>query len=303
MINEKELMSEYLNHLIIERGLASNTLEAYELDLTQFRTYLEQNSIKLLNVDSTIIVAYLIFLKQKHQHSSSTLARKSAALNGLFDYLLAEDLITTNPFSLLDISKTENKLPNVLSFEQIDQLLNTPDLSRRTGYRDQAMLEVLYGTGLRVSELLGLNLGDIDPLGFVRSVGKGNRERIIPVGSHALKAVDLYMTNCRPKLVKDLKERALFVNARGKRLTRQGFWKILKQYGKLCGIEHKLSPHVIRHSFATHLLQNGADLRSVQEMLGHVDIATTQIYTHLSKEHLRSVYTETHPRARKLDVE
>lgn len=191
----------------------------------------------------------------------------------------------------------------MLTIEEIDQLLSAPDLSKKTGYRDQAMLEVLYGTGLRVSELIGLNLGDIDSLGFVRSIGKGNQERIVPIGTQALKSVNLYQTRCRPKLVKDGREHALFVNARGKRLTRQGFWKILKQYGKMCGIGHKLSPHVIRHTFATHLLQNGADLRSVQEMLGHADIATTQIYTHLTKEHLRSIYTETHPRAVKSSME
>lgn len=299
----RELISDYLNHLIIERGLAANTLAAYEIDLSQFYNYLDENKLELKNVDATTIVAYLVFLQREHQHSSATLARKTAAINGFFDYLLGEDYLKSNPCSLLDIAKTENKLPNVLTINQIEKLLAIPDLSKKTGYRDQAMLEVLYGTGLRVSELIGLNRGDIDDLGFVRIIGKGNRERIVPIGSQALKAVHLYETISRPKFVKSPDERALFVNIRGQRLTRQGFWKILKQYGKLCNLGEQLSPHVIRHSFATHLLQNGADLRSVQEMLGHADIATTQIYTHLTKEHLRNVYTETHPRAIKSETE
>ena len=192
-------------------------------------------------------------------------------------------------------------LPDVLSIPEVDKLLNTPRLDKPTGYRDRAILEVLYGAGLRVSELVELNLDDVDELGYVRCMGKGSKERIVPIGRSALTAVALYTQSARPRLVRNPRESALFLNARGERLTRQSVWKMLKKYAKDCGIKQEISPHTLRHSFATHLLQNGADLRAVQEMLGHVDISTTQIYTHLTKSHLRDVYLKAHPRALKED--
>ncbi len=295
------IISDYLNHLTIERGLANNTISAYNLDLNQFVRYIAQKNISLFEIDVAAVIDYLAYLELSEGHIAATIARKTAALNGFFDYLIMEDLIKENPCNLLDKAKIEYRLPHVLTVQEVDKLLSMPDLNKKTGYRDWAMLEVLYATGMRVSELVGLNLGDIDSLGFVRCIGKGNKERIIPIGGKALKAVDLYVNKCRTKLVKHASQRALFVNARGSRLTRQGFWKILKHYGKQCRLDI-VSPHVLRHSFATHLIANGADLRSVQEMLGHSDIATTQIYTHLTIDHLRSVYQNTHPRAR-LDTE
>jgi len=293
-----ERIHEYLNHLLIERGLADNTLAAYRQDLEQFISYMNERNYDYLQADTNVIFTYLSYLQQQEQHATSTLARKTAALRGFYDFLVREEIILDNPCNLLELPKQALILPDVLSVAEVDKLLTAPDLTKTTGYRDRAMLEVLYGTGLRVSELINLNLGDIDALGFVRCLGKGNKERIVPIGSKALHALDQYLTRARPQLVKDAKERALFVNARGKRLTRQGFWKILKAYGKQVGIKITLTPHVLRHSFATHLLANGADLRSVQEMLGHADIATTQIYTHLTKQHLRDVYQKTHPRAK-----
>lgn len=295
------IISDYLNHLTIERGLANNTISAYNLDLNQFVRYIAQKNISLFEIDVAAVIDYLAYLELSEGHIAATIARKTAALNGFFDYLIMEDLIKENPCNLLDKAKIEYRLPHVLTVQEVDKLLSMPDLNKKTGYRDWAMLEVLYATGMRVSELVGLNLGDIDSLGFVRCIGKGNKERIIPIGGKALKAVDLYVNKCRTQLVKHPSQRALFVNARGSRLTRQGFWKILKHYGKQCRLDI-VSPHVLRHSFATHLIANGADLRSVQEMLGHSDIATTQIYTHLTIDHLRSVYQNTHPRAR-LDTE
>ena len=297
MEQELSYISDYLNHLLIERGLSDNTIAAYETDLNQFYTYLRDRDLSLFEVSPTIVIDFLAVIEAELQGKPATLARKTAALRGFYQYLLIEDLIDENRLSVLEAAKSETKLPEFLTIEEVDKLLSAPDLTSRTGYRDLAMLEVLYGTGLRVSELICLNMGDIDPLGFVRCFGKGAKERIVPIGSKALKAVEHYIQRCRSKLVKDRSEQALFVNARGRRMTRQGFWKILKQYGKKCEIEKTLSPHVLRHSFATHLIANGADLRSVQQMLGHADIATTQIYTHLTREHLRSVYQTTHPRA------
>lgn len=291
-------LSEYINHLIVERGLADNTIEAYNNDLNQFIDYIKLKKTSITNVDTSFILDYLTYLQSDFSCKSITLARKTASIRGFFTYLAAEDFVNKNPCDILDNAKTDYNLPHVLSIEEVDKLVSQPDLRKKTGYRDWAMLEVLYATGLRVSELVGLSLGDVDSLGFVRCIGKGNKERIVPIGSRALNAVDMYLKHGRSKLVKSRTEQALFVNFRGQRLTRQGFWKILKAYGKQCGLKTEITPHVLRHSFATHLLANGADLRSVQEMLGHADISTTQIYTHLTREHLRKIYQNTHPRAK-----
>jgi integrase/recombinase XerD len=298
MEQERHHISEYLNHLLIERGLSDNTIAAYENDLTQFYNFLKANNISIFAVTPNAIIDFLTVIEAELKSKSSTIARKTAAIRGFYHYLLTEDLIDENPLDALDVAKSETKLPEILTIEEVDKLLSMPDLTTKTGYRDLAMMEVLYATGLRVSELLGLDLGDIDPLGYVRCFGKGGKERIVPIGTKALRAVELYIQRCRSRLVKHRSETALFVNTRGKRMTRQGFWRILKQYGQQCGIKKPLSPHILRHSFATHLIANGADLRSVQQMLGHADIATTQIYTHLTREHLRTVYQTNHPRAK-----
>ncbi len=289
---------EYLNHLTVERGLAKNTIESYHQDLTQFTHYLKKKKIDVIEVNSPCIISYLYHLQKTSHAAASTLARKTAALRGLYNFLLIEDVITENPCSLLETPRQAPNLPDILTVAQVDKLLSVPSLAKITGYRDRAMLELLYATGLRVSELIGLNLGDLDDLGFLRVIGKGDKERIVPVGSKAMEAVKIYLHQCREKLAKSSRDRALFLNSRGGRLTRQGFWKLLKQHGRACGIKTTLTPHVLRHSFATHLLANGADLRSVQEMLGHADISTTQIYTHLTREHLRELYMKTHPRAK-----
>lgn len=293
----KELIEEYLNHLIVERGLSPNTIQAYENDLTGFSLYCKENCIDYTLVDYSAIIGYFTILKGK-KLTATTIARKLAALRGFFDFLVRDDLVPENPCTFLDTPKLAQKLPSVLSIQEVDKLLGGPALDTPRGIRDKAMVEALYATGMRVSELIGLSIGDIDDLGFVRCFGKGSKERIIPIGTKALYAIRSYLVKSRPKLAKGGNEKALFLNGRGKRLTRQGFWKILKAYGKGAGIKTVLSPHVLRHSFATHLLENGADLRSVQEMLGHVDIATTQIYTHLTQSYLREVYQKAHPRAK-----
>jgi len=266
--------------------------------LRQFQTYLKEQSISWVDVTQKDVAAYLAVL-EGHSLAARTRARKTAALRSFYQYLLEEQKIEQNPCAYLPTPKLPQKLPRILSENEVLALLEAPTLDKPAGYRDRAMLEVLYGSGLRVSELVGLNVGDIDQMGFVRCLGKGGKERIIPLGSHALTAAFKYLRHARPKLQPNPGETALFLNTRGGRLTRQGFWKIIRHWAKQAGITRDISPHMLRHSFATHLLRHGADLRAVQEMLGHVDLATTQIYTHLEKGQLREVYQKTHPRARK----
>ncbi|NMB20998.1 MAG: site-specific tyrosine recombinase XerD [Firmicutes bacterium] len=294
-----QVFDDYYSYLSIEKGLADNTVQAYSNDLSQFREFLRKEGLALENVEPQHITKYVKELEGQSIKARSR-ARKISALRSFFDYLVDEEVVENNPCAYLATPKLAMALPDILSEQEVLALLAAPTLDKPSGYRDRAMLEVLYGCGLRVSELVGLNVGDVDDLGFVRCLGKGNKERIIPLGSHALKATSDYLRYARGRLVTNHRERALFVNARGNRLTRQGFWKILKGWAKTAGIEKEISPHVLRHSFATHLLRHGADLRSVQEMLGHADLTTTQIYTHLDKAHLRDVYGKTHPRAVKL---
>lgn len=293
-----QILDEFLAYLQIEKGLATNSVQAYASDLRQFRTFLKKQQLEWTEVESQHIVFYIRELEQDNL-APRTRARKLAALRSFYDYLVEEQQLTDNPCAYLPSPKLPQSLPQILTELEVITLLEAPTLDKPTGYRDRAMLEVLYGSGLRVSELIGLNVGDIDSLGFVRCVGKGNKERIIPLGQHALQATTDYLEYARPRLQRNPRERALFLNTRGNRLTRQGFWKIIKQWAKKAGIAKEISPHMLRHSFATHLLRHGADLRSVQEMLGHADLSTTQIYTHLDKGQLRDVYQHSHPRAQK----
>ncbi|NLL43414.1 MAG: site-specific tyrosine recombinase XerD [Firmicutes bacterium] len=292
------IFDAYYSFLRIEKGLAENTVRAYSTDLRQFQKFLAKRELSLTEVEPQDIAAYLKELEGQSIGARSR-ARKISALRNFFDYLADEQVVTSNPCAYAAMPKLPDNLPQILSEEEVVALLKAPRLDKLTGYRDRAMLEVLYGSGLRVSELVGLDVGDIDELGFVRCLGKGDKERIIPIGTHALKATAEYLQYARGRLVTNPRQRALFVNARGERLTRQGFWKILRGWARAAGIKQDISPHMLRHSFATHLLRHGADLRSVQEMLGHADLTTTQIYTHLDKGHLRDVYGKAHPRARK----
>lgn len=296
------VFDDYCSFLRIEKGLSDNTVQAYSADLNQFRTFLTKEKLDLRAVEPKDVAVFVRLLEEQSIGARSR-ARKVSALRSFFDYLVDEQLIKNNPCAYLASPKLPQNLPLILSEQEVVALLDAPTLDKPSGYRDRAMLEVLYGCGLRVSELVGLNVGDIDELGFVRCIGKGNKERIIPLGRHATQATADYLNYARGRLVTNHRERALFVNSRGGRLTRQGFWKILKGWAKVAGIKKEISPHMLRHSFATHLLRHGADLRSVQEMLGHVDLTTTQIYTHLDKGHLRDVYGKTHPRAVKEDEE
>ncbi|MGI6713026.1 MAG: site-specific tyrosine recombinase XerD [Bacillota bacterium] len=295
----QHLLDNYLDYLIVEKGLANNTLQSYKLDLISFLNFLKSSSVTNVHeISKHHITAFLILLN-KEGKSPATIARHKASLKSFFGFILKEHIVLQDPTRNLGKTKLPKAFPKILTIDEIDKLLNSPDLHTNLGIRDKAMLELIYGTGLRVSELLSLNLTDINlEIGYLRCMGKGSKERIIPVGTFAEKALVHYLSNARGKLLKNSAEKALFLNSRGKRLTRQGFWKILKQYALQAEIKATITPHTLRHSVATHMLENGADLRTVQEILGHADITTTQIYTHLTKNHLKEVYNKCHPRAK-----
>lgn len=294
---EDHLLEEFLNYLRVERGLAHNTVESYHYDLIQFAAYLARKNSTLKDASEGLVLNYLSCQKERGR-SARTLSRYLAAIRSFYHYLLQERYISVDPTQNLTSPKLEKRLPRVLSVQEVDLLLSQPDVRTVTGLRDRAMLELLYAAGMRVSELTGLNTEHLNlEMGYVRCVGKGGRERIIPIGMVAVRYTREYLLKSRAKLRKNSWEKALFLNRHGKRLTRQGFWKILKGYARKAGIQREITPHILRHSFATHLLENGADLRIVQEMLGHADVATTQIYTHLSQKRLREVYERAHPRA------
>ncbi|MDU4960452.1 MAG: site-specific tyrosine recombinase XerD [Sporomusaceae bacterium] len=291
-------VSEFINYLAVERGLAQNTLESYGRDLRQFQAYLQDSKIDFMkDLNRSTILTYMDNL-----HSSgkavSTISRNLAAIKSFYQYLVRERYIDKDPAAHLESPKLEKKLPKVLSVHEVEELLRQPNVLLPAGLRDKAMLELLYATGIRVSELISLNISDVNlDMGYIKCYGKGSKERIVPLGSIAAKCVQDYLGKGRPKLVRTYEEAALFINHHGNRLTRQGFWKIIKKYAQEAHIVKEITPHTLRHSFATHLLENGADLRSVQEMLGHADISTTQIYTHVTRNHLKEVYDKTHPRA------
>ncbi|MBM7577491.1 site-specific tyrosine recombinase XerD [Jeotgalibacillus terrae] len=291
-----EHLQDFIQYMIIEKGLSKNTIQSYERDLKSYIAYLmkveqisEMNDIQRLHV-----LQFFQHLKQQGK-SSKTIARHTSSIRSFHHYLMRNRLSTQDPTEHLNTPKAEKSLPKVLSIEEVEALLESPDLTKKNGLRDKAMLEVLYGTGMRVSELIDLNMDDINlDMGFIKCRGKGNKERIIPIGQTATGVIKGYI---RQQKTRKPGEQALFLNHHGRRLSRQGFWKILKALSGRAGIEKELTPHTLRHSFATHLLENGADLRAVQEMLGHADISTTQIYTHVSTKRIREVYSQFHPRA------
>ncbi len=294
----ERILKDFIYYLSVEKGLAENTLESYQRDLKKYLGFLKKRGIKAFNATTKkLIVEYLAEQKDKGL-AVSTITRNLASIRSFYQYLLMEQIILENPAGELESPKAEKKLPTVLSFKDVDLLLSQPQVKENIGMRDKAMLELLYATGIRVSELVSLNLDNVNlKMGFLKCEGKGNKERMVPLGSVAIKCLQDYIQNGRLKLLNQKDERALFLNQHGKRLTRQGFWKILKKYARKTGINAEITPHTLRHSFATHLLENGADLRSVQEMLGHADISTTQIYTQITRKKIKEIYNQTHPRA------
>jgi integrase/recombinase XerD len=296
----EDRLDDFIHFLVVEKGLSKNTIVSYKRDLNSYIIYLKnvEQLGDLNGVQRPQIVHFLGHLKDTGK-SSKTLARHIASIRAFHHFLLREKAVDHDPTVHIESPQHERSLPKVLSMEEVETLLDSPKLTDHFGYRDKAMLEMMYATGIRVSELIGLKLSDVHlTMGFVRCMGKGSKERIIPIGKTASDAIEQYLEKGRPKLVsKKHKDDSLFLNHHGKGLSRQGFWKILKRLATEAGIEKELTPHTMRHSFATHLLENGADLRAVQEMLGHADISTTQIYTHVTKTRLKDVYTKFHPRA------
>ncbi|WP_026694754.1 site-specific tyrosine recombinase XerD [Peribacillus kribbensis] len=296
----QDQIQDFLHYLTVERGLSKNTIISYERDLNSYMKYLiNVEQVKDWKACNRVnIIHFLSHLKGQGK-SSKTLARHIASIRSFHQFLLREKAADEDPSVHIESPALERALPKVLSMEEVEALLDAPKSGTALSLRDKAMLEVLYATGMRVSELISLELSDVHTsMGFVRCVGKGNKERIIPIGQAALNAVEEYLSKGRGQLVsKKNKTNFLFLNHHGNKLTRQGFWKILKRLASEASIEKELTPHTLRHSFATHLLMNGADLRAVQEMLGHADISTTQIYTHVTNVRLKDVYTKFHPRA------
>lgn len=294
----ERILKDFINYLSVEKGLADNTLDSYQRDLKKYLQFLKKQGINNFNNTSRKIISQFLLEQKEKGLAPSTLTRNLASIRSFYNFLLKEQLIQDNPAAELESPKSEKKLPRVLSFKDMELLLEQPETGEIIGMRDKAMLELLYATGIRVSELVSLSVNDINiKMGFLRCDGKGSKERMIPLGSMAIKSLQDYLQHARNKLLKQKDEKALFINQHGKRLTRQGFWKILKKYALKAGISTEITPHTLRHSFATHLLENGADLRSVQEMLGHADISTTQIYTQITRRKIKEIYDQTHPRA------
>lgn len=301
----EQSVDSFLKYLALEKGFSQNTVMAYRNDLSQLLEYLQKSGANRASFSSWIefdrpaMLGYMLVLKEKG-YSSTTVARKVAAAKSFFAFMKSEGKIKVNPTQDLPSPRIGKSLPKPITISQVRRLLAEPAKSETSeARRDRAMLELLYASGMRVSELVSLNVNDVDVAGgSVRCLGKGSKERIIPIYPQAANVVQQYVELTRPHLVKRNEEKALFVNLRGDRLTRQGFWQILKAYARSAKLEIPITPHTLRHSFATHMLSGGADLRSVQELLGHANIATTQVYTHLTNEHIRNTYEKSHPRAK-----
>lgn len=288
-----------MEYLTVELGLSANTRQAYERDLRLFcKTLGLKNSDALVNVSREQITGYMTQLKEKGL-AAATIARKLAAIKAFYRFMTAEGYMDANPAEVVEAGTKGIKLPRVLSEDEVVRLLNQPDITTAEGFRDRTMLEVLYATGMRVSELINLTLERVDlNMKYIIAFGKGSKERIVPLGSVAAEFMQQYLEKVRPKLThEDRNTNIVFLAFGGHELTRQRFWQIIRAYGRKANINKALTPHILRHSFATHLLDNGADLRSVQELLGHSDISTTQIYTHLTNKRLRDIYAKAHPRA------
>jgi integrase/recombinase XerD len=295
------LVLDFLAHLEFERGLARNTLDAYRTDLLQYGAFLARRHRSATEAERADVADFLADLATGDGQpacSPATINRKTACLRSFYRHLRREELIESDPTGALSPPTKSRKLPRVLTYSEVKRLLESVDGAEPIGLRDRALLEVMYGCGLRASETVGLDVNEVDlRRGFVRPHGKGNKERIVPLGRAAAAAVTRYLRTGRPELIGARPQSRLFVNFRGGPLTRQGLYKIIRRRAEEVGLEGKMSPHTLRHSFATHLLSGGCDLRSVQEMLGHADVATTQLYTHLSGERIREVYFKSHPRA------
>ena len=292
-----KLIDQFLNYLLVEKGLSRATLESYSADLLRYADFMQQTGQDTVSAEDTaLILKHLINLRNEGLGARSR-ARHLVSLRGFYRFLAHEKILRLDPSKLVDLPKTTLKLPDVLSQAEVQRLLNAPDGLKPSGLRDAAMLEVLYAAGLRVSELISLKVQDVQlEAGFVRVMGKGSKERIVPIGQYAREKVLFYLEHARARMVKERSSPYLFVARAGRPLTRQGFWKLLHRYARAAGLYKKVTPHSLRHSFASHLLEGGADLRAVQVMLGHADISTTQIYTHVASDRLKELHRRFHPR-------
>lgn len=293
----KQLICGFIVYLDQEKKLSQNTLESYKRDISQYLSYLNDNQISNISLtNKTTVITYLLHL-QKNGRATSTISRNLASIRGFYRFLILNKLIENDPTINLETPKAEKRTPKTLTLQEVDMLLTQPCEYTNKGSRDRAMLELLYATGIRVTELISLNIEDVNlDLGFI-VCNSNSKERVIPIGSVALDFLTKYINEHRASFIKENDEPSLFLNFYGNRLTRQGFWKIIKAYTEQAKIGKTITPHTLRHSFATHLIQNGADLKSVQEMLGHTDISTTQVYAQLTKTKIKEVYNKTHPRA------
>ncbi len=290
-------IEDFADYLKNERELMQNTLDSYLRDIRIFEKYLKDNNQSLDCVTKTGIITYLIFL-QKNGKAASTISRNLASIRAYFQFLLNNGFVNEDPTLNLESPKVEKKLPSVLSKHEVEMFLEQPNSNEAKGLRDKAMLELLYATGIRVTELISLEIDDVDLVnGILHCMNSNNKCRTIPIGNCSLKYIRQYLNECRDKFSPDSKEKALFLNIHGEKMTRQGFWKIVKYYTKRANINKSITPHTLRHSFAVHLIENGADLQSIQEMLGHSDISTTQIYCKINDTQIKEVYSRTHPRA------
>ncbi|MCG6908766.1 MAG: site-specific tyrosine recombinase XerD [Deltaproteobacteria bacterium] len=293
-----QLVDRYFNYILVEKGLAEKTIESYSRDMARFLSYLKSEAKvdTIAAVDTAVVLQYLIHLRASGLGTGSR-ARHLVTIRGFFRFLRQEKIIESNPTQVVELPKRGQKLPDVLSLREVESLLSAPDRERPVGIRDAAMIELMYAAGLRVSELTGLKLQDVNlEAGFTRVFGKGSKERVVPFGRYAGESLRRYTEHARPVLLKTYSSAYLFVARAGRPMTRQGFWKLLKKYALKAGIAKNITPHTLRHSFASHLLEGGADLRVVQVMLGHVDISTTQIYTHVARSHLKKMHARFHPR-------
>ena len=293
----EQLLDQFLHYLIVEKGLSKNTIEAYSHGLTRFLNHLRGKGVQeIQNVDKFHVRGFLLALKKKNLATKS-IVRNLVAIRTFFRFLIEEGILKKNPVEDLESPKVAKTLPEILTLKEIEQILEQPNLQTPLGIRDRAMLEMLYATGMRVSELTHLPTHQVNlEGGYVLLYGKGSKERIVPLGSEAMKWTNLYLTTACGILAKGRESPLIFINRSGKGMSRQGFWKNLKRYARKAGLRKRITPHLLRHSFASHLLEGGADLRSVQMMLGHVDISTTQIYTHVTGERLKKIHQRYHPR-------
>ena len=292
----KELLDQFIYFMEVERGVSSNTSQAYRRDLTKFAKYIDRIHKDISAVDRETILDFLMLLRDSGL-ATTTVARNLAALKTFWKFLVSERLVPENIAGVVETPKTWKNIPDVMNEKEVEELLNAPSSKGWMGLRDRAILELMYATGVRASEATNLKKADVNlESGFIKCFGKGGKERIIPLGGAAIKSISKYLEKSREKLQRDINDRHLFLSRLGRKLSRQSMWKIIHRYAALAGIKKKITPHTLRHSFATHLLEGGAELRGVQEMLGHADISSTQIYTHINKERLKRVHSQYHPR-------